>query len=45
LGVIRAAEFPTYDKLLELQITDSKKKSKIRCVDDLLNSGDTWEIE
>jgi 2-oxoglutarate ferredoxin oxidoreductase subunit beta len=45
LGVIRAADFPTYDKLLEQQITDSKKKSKIRCVDDLLNSGDTWMIE
>ena len=45
LGVIRAADFPTYDELLEQQITESSAKSNIKCVDDLLNSGDTWEIE
>jgi len=45
LGVIRAADFPTYDELLEDQITESSAKSNIKCVDDLLNSGDTWEIE
>jgi len=44
LGVIRAAKFPTYNELLEQQITESTAKSKIRCMDDLLNSGDTWEI-
>jgi len=45
LGVIRAADFPTYNELLQKQIDESLKKSKIRCMDDLLNSGDTWEIE
>jgi 2-oxoglutarate ferredoxin oxidoreductase subunit beta len=45
LGVIRAADFPTYDELLEQQIIESSAKSSIKCVDDLLNSGDTWEIE
>ena len=45
LGVIRSAEFPTYEYLLQQQIDDCKSKSKIQCVDDLLNSGDTWEIE
>jgi len=45
LGVIRAAKFPTYDELLEQQIIDSSAKSNIKCVDDLLNSGDMWEIE
>jgi len=45
LGVIRAAQFPTYDELLEAQILDSSAKSNIKCVDDLLNSGDTWDIE
>jgi 2-oxoglutarate ferredoxin oxidoreductase subunit beta len=43
-GVIRAAMFPTYDDLVEEQIRHAKDTSKIRNVDDLLNSGDTWEI-
>lgn len=45
LGVIRSANFSTYNQLLEDQIEDAQKTSKIHCVDDLLNSGDTWEIE
>ena len=44
LGVIRSAIMPTYDQLLEEQIHSARATSKIRCVDDLLNSGDTWEI-
>ena len=44
LGVIRAAKSPTYDELLEEQIADAKATAKIKTVDDLLNSGDTWEI-
>lgn len=44
LGVIRSAEFATYDRLLQDQVEEGKKNSKIHCVDDLLNSGDTWEI-
>ena len=43
-GVIRSAMFPTYDDLMEEQIKEAKNTSKIKCVDDLLNSGDTWEI-
>lgn len=43
-GVIRSAMFPTYDDLMEDQIIEAKSTSKIKCVDDLLNSGDTWEI-
>jgi 2-oxoglutarate ferredoxin oxidoreductase subunit beta len=43
-GVIRAAMFPTYDDLVEEQIKYAKGNSKIKNVDDLLNSGDTWEI-
>ena len=43
-GVIRAAMFPTYDDLVEEQIKFAKENSKIKNVDDLLNSGDTWEI-
>ncbi len=43
-GVIRSAMFPTYDDMVEEQIKYAKETSKIRNVDDLLNSGDTWEI-
>ena len=45
LGVIRSAMYPTYDDLVVDQITQAKASSKISCVDDLLNSGDTWEIK
>ena len=44
-GVIRSAMYPTYDDMVEDQITLAKNTSKIRCVDDLLNSGETWEIK
>jgi 2-oxoglutarate ferredoxin oxidoreductase subunit beta len=43
-GVIRAAMFPTYDDLVEEQIKYAKETSPIKNMDDLLNSGDTWEI-
>jgi 2-oxoglutarate/2-oxoacid ferredoxin oxidoreductase subunit beta len=45
LGVIRSALFPTYDDLVEEQITTAKQTSSIKNVDDLLNSGETWEIK
>jgi 2-oxoglutarate ferredoxin oxidoreductase subunit beta len=45
LGVIRSAMFPTYDDMVEEQITKAKATSSIKCVDDLLNSGDIWEIK
>ncbi|MDR1878016.1 MAG: 2-oxoacid:ferredoxin oxidoreductase subunit beta [Bacteroidales bacterium] len=44
LGVIRSATAPTYDQLLEDQIHEAQRTSKIRNVDELLNSGDTWTI-
>lgn len=44
-GVIRSAMYPTYDDLVEEQIKYAKETSKIKNVDDLLNSGDTWTIE
>jgi hypoxanthine phosphoribosyltransferase len=37
--------YPTYDDLVEAQISKAQHSSKILCVDDLLNSGDTWEIK
>ena len=45
MGVIRSAPYDTYDDLTEKQIETAKKTSKIQCVNDLLRSGDTWEIE
>lgn len=45
LGVIRSAKFETYDDMVEMQIKSSMETSKIKCVDDLLNSGETFEIE
>jgi 2-oxoglutarate ferredoxin oxidoreductase subunit beta len=45
LGVIRSVEGPTYEKLVEDQIGEIRKKSKIKCMDDLLNSGSTWNVD
>ena len=44
MGVIRSAMYSTYDDMVEEQIKNAKENTKIRNVDDLLNSGDTWEI-
>jgi len=44
LGVIRSALAPTYDDLLTEQISEQRRSSKIKSMDDLLNSGDTWEV-
>ena len=45
LGVIRSAKFATYDDLVEEQIKYAQENSKIKNVDDLLNSGEIYEIE
>jgi 2-oxoglutarate ferredoxin oxidoreductase subunit beta len=44
MGVIRSVEAPTYEQLLEDQITSVQKTAKIKNVDDLLNSGKTWTV-
>ncbi|OQA01229.1 MAG: 2-oxoglutarate oxidoreductase subunit KorB [Bacteroidetes bacterium ADurb.Bin408] len=44
LGVIRSAAYPTYDDMVEDQIAYAKENGKIKNMDDLLNSGDTWEL-
>ena len=43
-GVIRAIEETPYEIKLENQIKEVQSKSKIKSMDDLLNSGDTWVI-
>jgi len=45
LGVIRDVDWPTYDSALENQITEVKKTAKIKCMDDLLNSGSVWTVD
>lgn len=45
LGIIRAVPGETYDKAVADQIAEIRKASKIKCVDDLLGSGSTWEVE
>ena len=45
LGVIRSAECETYDDMVEIQIESARQASKIQCVEDLLNSGETFEIK
>jgi 2-oxoglutarate/2-oxoacid ferredoxin oxidoreductase subunit beta len=44
MGVIRSAKSFTYDDKVEEQLAYAKTNGKIQCVDDLLNSGDTWDI-
>jgi 2-oxoglutarate ferredoxin oxidoreductase subunit beta len=44
-GVIRAYKQPTYNQLFEKQMNEAQENAKIKCVDDLLNSGETWEVE
>ena len=45
IGVIRNVEAPTYNQCLDGVIENETTKSSIKCVDDLLNSGSTWNIE
>lgn len=44
LGIIRSVPGPAYEDELESQIESVKQKSSIKCMDDLLNSGNTWEV-
>jgi len=45
MGVIRAVAAPVYDQMMEQQIADVKSKAKIKTIDDLLSSGNTWVVE
>jgi len=44
MGVIRAYKTVVYDQALEQQIADVKAKSKIKNMNDLVNSGNTFEL-
>lgn len=45
LGVIRAVKDNTYEHNVQLQVENIKGKTSIRCMDDLLKSGSTWEVK
>jgi 2-oxoglutarate ferredoxin oxidoreductase subunit beta len=45
LGVIRAVPGPTYENDVENQIAEVGKISKIKKMDDLLNSGSVWKVD
>ncbi len=45
LGVIRNVNDSTYDDNVRDQVIDVQKSCKIHSVDELLRSGDTWEVE
>ena len=45
MGVIRAVKAPVYDQVMEQQIEEVRSKSKIKSIDDLLRSGNTWVVE
>ena len=45
LGVIRDVKDITYDDGVRDQVKEVMMKSKIHCMDDLLNSGSTWEVK
>lgn len=45
LGVIRDVADKTYDRALEEQVENVRKDAKIKSVDELLRSGDTWEVK
>jgi len=45
LGVIRSVPGPTYERDLEQQITEVRNTSRIKNMDDLLNSGSVWKVD
>lgn len=44
IGILRSIAGPSYDELLEDQIAQQKSVSPIHCVDDVMNSGDVFDI-
>ncbi len=45
IGVIREVKELSYDRRVEDQIAEVQKSCTIRNMDDLLNSGDVWEVK
>jgi len=45
LGVIRSIDFQTFDQEMDATIQHEKEISKIKTMDDLLNSGSIWTVD
>jgi 2-oxoglutarate ferredoxin oxidoreductase subunit beta len=45
MGVIRSVEAPVYDQEMKKQIQTIQANRKITCMDELLNSGNTWKVD
>lgn len=45
MGIIRMCENTVYESVIQEQITDAKKHSKIKSVNDLIHSGNTFRVE
>jgi 2-oxoglutarate ferredoxin oxidoreductase subunit beta len=45
LGVIRDVDAPTYEERVENQIKEVQANSKVKCMEDLMNAGNTWIVE
>ena len=45
LGIIRAHKGRTYDNLVQQQYEESQKTAKFKTMDELLASGNTWEVK
>lgn len=43
-GVIRSVDAPVYDEEMVKQIKQVQETRRVTCVDDLLQSGNTWEV-
>ena len=44
MGVIRSVDAAVYNEQLDKQLADAKATSKIQCMNDLVNSGETFEL-
>ena len=45
MGVIRDVKDHTYDDQVRDQLIEVRMRAKLHNVDELLNSGDTWDVE
>jgi 2-oxoglutarate ferredoxin oxidoreductase subunit beta len=45
LGVIREVSAPSYSDRLKQEQEISKERAKYHTMDELLNSGETWEVK
>ena len=45
LGVIRSVKAPVYDQCVEQQLEEVQALSKVKSFNDLIHSGDVWEVK